>query len=233
MALATGVTVGAHSFAIMNKKSLAECVGEVVKLRPNPIQRSTSKPIKEDLNSWTFIAFPNRKTLVLQHLSHDFRVEIPAVKMHGHEPPNLLSMRGKVFIEDDSTCVFEPFIEGMIDATELVDDPMNRQSQRIYDTLKSHEGKLVTVRFPSDTDVIHYPTEATLTEVTPHFAKLFVEEIRIVRPDWFGGDRKDFVAQEAHTKTVALSFIKYEEDDAHENRPRLVIEYHHWNLGSQ
>jgi hypothetical protein len=64
--------------------------------------------------------------------------------------------------------------------------------------------------------------EAILHEVTAHFARLHVEELRIMIFDKLGP------VVPAYTRSISLSFIKYEENDEKENRPRLVIDHSHW-----
>ncbi len=185
------------------------------------------------MNSWTFEAFPERKMLVLQHNHSDYKIEIPAVNMRGHEPPDMLSIRGKVFLEDDLKFSFEPFTEGMSasDPSMLVDDPFERENPRLYKTLKPHEGERVTVRFPRVGDgTTSSPIEAILQEVTPHFAKLEVEEFTILFRGIAENDIRNVLP--GYTRTISLQFINYEEDDEKEGRPRLVIDYSHWNTNS-
>ena len=209
----------------MNRKALLDSIGSVFRIRPNPIVTKTKKPIKEAVNSWTFISFPEQKTLVFKHNHSDYRIEVPALYVSGHEPPDMIVLRGQIFLDDSLKFSFEPFTEGMSaagDPAELVDDPMGRHSGQLYATLKPHEGKLVSIRFPKGDDgTVYGPNEATLQEVTPHFAKLQVEELRIFVIN------KYFVTP-AYTKTISLSFIKFEEDDEKENRPRLVTDHSHW-----
>jgi len=212
----------------MLKKSLLECVGGIFRLRPTPIVTKTKKPIKEELNSWTFVSFPDRKSLVLQHNHSDYRIEIPAVKLHGHEPPDMLSVRGKVFLDDGLRFSFEPFTEGMSagDPAELVKDPTNRESTQLYATLKPHEGRVVSVRFPKGEDgTVYSSIEAILQEVTPNFVKLHKEAMTI---KLYEGAQPPTITIPQVKKTIALSFLLYEEDDEKESRPRLVIDYSHW-----
>jgi hypothetical protein len=111
------------------------------------------------------------------------------------------------------------------DPAELVEDSMNRESRHLYATLKPHEGKEVTIRFPKGKDeTVHFPVEAILQEVTPHFAKVSFEELRIT----MASGRLKPVTIPGQTKTIALAFIMYEEDDERERRPRLVIDHSHW-----
>ena len=212
----------------MKRKAIAESLGGVFRLRPNPIVTKTKKTIKESVNTWTLMAFPDQKTLVLQHNHSDYRIEVPAIYVRGHEPPDMIVIRGQVFLNDGQTFSFEPFTEGMSadDPAELVEDPTNRESMQLYSTLKPHEGKMVTVRFPNRYDGISYtPREAILQEVTPHFVKLYEEEATI---KFLDGDFPPSVNIPERKRTIALSFIRYEEDDEKESRPRLVIEYSHW-----
>lgn len=212
----------------MNRKALSESVGSVFRLRPNPIVTKTKKPIKESVNSWTLIAFPEQKTLVFQHNHTDYRIDIPAIYVRGHEPPDMIVIRGQIRLDEDLKFSFEPFTEGMSsgDQAELVEDPTNRESKQLYATLKPHEGKVVSVRFPKGEDgTVYGCIEAILQEVTPHFVKLHKEAITI---KFFEGAQPPTVKIPEVKKTIALSFILYEEDDEKESRPRLVIEYSHW-----
>jgi hypothetical protein len=92
----------------MNRKALSDSVGNVFRLRPNPILTKAKKPIKESVNSWTFVTFPDQKTLVLQHNHSDYRIEIPAIHVRGHEPPDMIVSRGQVFLDDGQRFSFEP-----------------------------------------------------------------------------------------------------------------------------
>ncbi|MEO5630573.1 MAG: hypothetical protein ABIQ24_07850 [Nitrospiraceae bacterium] len=211
----------------MKKTALSDSLGSTFRLRPNPIVTKTKKPIKEAVNSWTFIAFPEQKMLVFQHNHSDYRIEIPAVHVRGHVPPDMLSVRGQVLLYDDLKFSFEPFTEGMSagDPAELVEDPTNRENKQLYATLKPHEGKVVSVRFPKGEDGTAYGSvEANLQEVTPHFVKLHKEAMTIT----FEGTQLPSIKIPEVKKTIALSFILYEEDDEKDSRPRLVIGYSHW-----
>jgi hypothetical protein len=84
----------------MKKKALSDSLGSVFRLRPNPIVKKNMKPIKESVNSWTFVAFPDQKTLILQHNHSDYRIEIPGIHVRGHEPPDMIVIRGQVFLDD-------------------------------------------------------------------------------------------------------------------------------------
>lgn len=213
---------------IVRRSSLLDNIGGTFRLRPNPIVTKTGKPIKEELNSWTLLSMSEEKTLAFQHNHSDYRIEVPLLHVRGHEPPDMIVLRGRVFLNDDLEYTFELFTEGMSarDPAELVDDPLARQSDNLYKVLKPHEGRLVSIRFPKDKDGTSYgPEEATLKEVTPHFVKLFIEPIHISFKFWPDMPRSTIPA---YTKTVSLAFIKYEEDDEKENRPRLVIEHSHW-----
>jgi hypothetical protein len=203
-------------------------------LGPNPIVNKTSRPIKDSLNPWTFLDFPDGKTLVLQNNHSDYRIEIEGIYVRGHEPPDILVPRGQIFLEDSKLYSFEPFVEGMsADPRELTEDPLARQSPRLDETLKPHEGKLVSIRFPKGSDGTFYgPEEAMLKEVTPHFVKLHKPDGLFDPHDMLGIPRTETIASPPRriagfTKSIALSFIQYEEDD--EKRcPRLVLDYSHW-----
>ena len=206
---------------------MSENVGGVFRLRPNPIQTKTQKRIKESLNSWTLVAFPDQKSLVLQHNCGGHKIEVSAVYVRGHEPPDMIVLRGQVRLDDDGKFSFEPFTEGLAadDPAELVEDPQNRHSAQLYATLKPHEGKVVSIRFPNTTDgTVYSPREATLVEVTPHFVKLHEKAITI----HMFRDFSPLVKCPEHKQTISLSFVQYEEDDEKGNRPRLVVEYAHW-----
>jgi hypothetical protein len=212
----------------MKKTALSESLGSVFRLRPNPIVTKTKKPIKESVNTWTLVAFPDQKTLVLQHNHSDYRIEIPSIHVRGHEPPDMIVIRGQVFLNDGQNFSFEPFTEGMSagDPAELVEDPMNRESTKLYAILKPHEGNVVSVRFPKGEDgTVYTAIEAILQEVTPHFVKLHKEAMTI---EFFAGAQPPSIKIPEVKKTIALSFILYEEDDEKESRPRLVIDYSHW-----
>jgi hypothetical protein len=212
----------------MNRKALSESLGCVFRLRPNPIVTKTKKALKESVNSWTFIDFREKKTLVFQHNHSDYRIDIPAIYVRGHEPPDMIVLRGQVCLDDDLMFSFEPFTEGMSagDPAELVEDPTNRESTQLYATLKPHEGKVVSVRFPKGEDgTVYGSIEAILQEVTPHFVKLLKVAMTI---KFFDGAQPPSVKIPEVKKTIALSFILYEEDDEKESRPRLVIDYFHW-----
>lgn len=148
--------------------------------------------------------------------------------MRGHEPPDIIVLRGQVGLNDDLKFSFEPFTEGMSagDSAELVEDPTNRESTQLYTTLKPHEGKMVSVRFPKGKDgTVYGSIEAILQEVNPHFVKLHKEAMTI---KFYEGAHPPSVRVPEVKKTIALSLILYEEDDEKENRPRLVIDYSHW-----
>jgi len=208
----------------MKRKALTESLGHKFRLRPNPIVKKSNKPIKESLNSWTFLDFRDSKTLVLQSNHSEYKIEVEAIYVRGHEPPDILVLRGQIFLEDKKQFSFEPFVEGMsADSRELTEDPFSRQSPKLYETLKAHEGKPVSIRFHGGDDGAGYgPVEATLQEVTAHFARLHVEELRIMIFDKLGP------VVPAYTRSISLAFINYEEDDENENRPRLVIDHSHW-----
>jgi hypothetical protein len=133
----------------MNRNGLTESLGHKSRLRPNPIVKKTNKPIKDSLNFWTFLDFRNSKTPVLQNNHSEYKIEVEAIYIRGHEPPDMLVLRGQFFLEDNKQFSFEPFVEGMsADPRELTEDPLGRQSPKLYEILKAHEGKLVMVRFP-------------------------------------------------------------------------------------
>ncbi len=218
----------------MNRKGLTDSLGHKFRLRPNPIVKKTSKPIKDSVNSWTFLDFRDGKSLVLQNNHSDYRIEVEAIYVRGHEPPDILVLRGQIFLEDSKQYSFEPFVEGMsADPRELTEDPLARQSPRLYETLKPHEGKLISIRFPNGRDgTIYGPEEAILQEVTPHFAKLHKPDGLFDPHEMLGIPRSktiDFPTRKVSgfTKSIALPFLQYEEDDE-KNRPRLVIDYSHW-----
>lgn len=208
----------------MNRKALTESLGHKFRLRPNPIVKKTNKPIKDSLNFWTLLDFRDSKTLVLQSNHSEYKIEVEAIYIRGHEPPDMLVLRGQIFLEDNKQFSFEPFVEGMsADPRELTEDPLGRQSSKLLETLKAHEGKLVSIRFPrGDDGTVYGPVEAILQEVTGHFARLHVEEFSIMIFDKLGP------VVPAYTRSISLAFIKYEEDDENENRPRLVIDHSHW-----
>ena len=135
----------------MNRRQLSEIVGHIIRLRPNPLVKKTGTAIKEVLNRWTFVDFPDQKHLVFQHNHSEYRIEVEAVYVRGHEPPDLLVLRGQFYLEDDAKFSFEPFTEGMAstDPRELTDDPSGKESHGLYDALKPHEGKEVSIRFPN------------------------------------------------------------------------------------
>ena len=113
----------------MNRKGLTDSIGHKFRLRPNPIVKKTSRPIKDSVNSWTFLDFRDGKILVLQHNHSVYRIEVEAIYVSGHEPPDMLVLRGQIFLEDGEQYSFEPFIEGMsVDPRELTEDPLARQS---------------------------------------------------------------------------------------------------------
>lgn len=214
----------------MNIRRLSENVGEVFRLRPNPMVTKTKKCIKESVNTWTLLTFTEQKALVLQHNHSTYRIEVPAVYVRGHEPPDMIVLRGQVRLEDDGKYSFEPFTEGMSadDPAELVEDPMNRYSNQLYVTLKPHEGKVVSIRFPTGSDgALYGPTQATLLEVTPNFVKLLEEEVRIGLGIFLDNSPLEIKSPESR-RTIGLSFLQYEEDDANGNRPRLVVDHSHW-----
>lgn len=164
--------------------------------------------------------------LLLQNNHSNYRVEIPTTYVRGHEPPDMIVIRGQVYLDEEEKCSVEPFTEGMSagDSVELVQDPLNRESKEIYATLKAHEGKMVSIRFLKGNDGTAYGfCEATLQLVTHHFVKLYDQGVSI---QIFDGGAP--IKTPESTKTIALSFIRYEEDDEKENRPRLVIDYSHW-----
>lgn len=210
-------------------------------------RRKVLKPIKETLNSWTLLAFRDHKTLVFSHNHSNYRIEVPAIHVKGHEPapepPDMIVLRGVVGLLDNLQYSFEPFTEGMFsDPSELVDDPLDRQSSNIYKALKPHEGEKVSVRFPKSEGISYPQQEATLSEVTPLFAKLYVDPLHIhvqrsPEPDpivdaSYLSDIVKNITWPSYTKTISLSFIQYEEDDEIENRPRLVIDHFHWDHNS-
>jgi hypothetical protein len=220
--------IDTNSRTAMNRKALSECLGGVFWLRPNPIVTKTKKPIKESVNSWTLVAFSKQKTPVLQHNHTDYRIDIPANYVRGHEPPDMIVLRGQVRLDEDLEFSFEPFTEGLSagDPAELVKDSTNRESTQLYATLKLHEGKVVSVRFPNrDDGTVYGPREAILQEVTPHFVKLYEEAVTI---KFLDRDFTPSVKIPEFKKAIVLSFILYEEDDEKESRPRLVIDYSHW-----
>ncbi|MCM3900370.1 MAG: hypothetical protein ND866_01550 [Pyrinomonadaceae bacterium] len=179
------------------------------------------------MNSWTLLAFPDQNTLVLQHNHSDYRIEVPAIHVRGHEPPDMIVIRGQVFLNDGQKFSFEPFTEGMSvnDPAKLVEDPTNRESTKLYAILKPHEGKLVSVRFHKGEDgTVYSSIEAILQEVTPHFVKLHKEAMTIT----FEGTQLPSIKIPEVKKTIHLSFILYEEDDEKDSRPRLVINHYHW-----
>jgi hypothetical protein len=212
----------------MNRKVVSDSLGGVFRLRPNPIVTKTKKPIKESVNFWTLIDFHEQKTLIFQHNHSDYRITIPAIHVRGHEPPDMIVLRGQVRLDESLQFSLEPFTKGMSagDSAELVEDPTNRESTRLYAALKPHEGQVVSIRFPNTDDgTVYGRREAILQEVTPHFVKLREEAVTI---KFLDRDYPPNVEVPEHKKTIALSFIRFEEDDEKDNRPRLVIEYSHW-----
>lgn len=230
----------------MKKETISQNLGHKFRLRPNPIVRKTGKPIKEDLNSWTFLDFPEEKQLIFAHNHSDYRLSVDAVYVRGHEPPDMIVLRGQFILEDDLKFTFEPFTEGMssTDPRDLTADPYGKQSPKLYDALKPIEGQMVSVRFPKGDDgTVYGGVEAILQEVTPHYVKLYVPELVITFPEWYQtivensvsiqipDNNRDPVRKQrvapAYEKSIALGFLHLEED-VQEKRPRLVIDHSHW-----
>jgi hypothetical protein len=85
---------------------------------------------------------------------------------------------------------------------------------------------MVSVRFPKGEDgTVYGSIEAFLQEVNPYFVKLHKEAMT---RKFYEGAHPPSVRVPEVKKTIALSLILYEEDDEKENRPRLVIDYSHW-----
>jgi hypothetical protein len=230
----------------VNKKSISQNLGHKFRLRPNPIVKKTKQPIKEDLNSWTLLDFPEEKQLVFSHNHSAYRLQVDAVYIRGHEPPDMIVFRGQFYLEDDLKFTFEPFTEGMssADPRDLTADPFGKQSPRIFDALKPFEGQMVSIRFPKDDDGTEYGGhEAVLQEITPHYVKLHVPKLVINFPEWHKSivgatpsfqppnNKSDPVANQkvipSYEKSIALDFLNLEED-VEKKRPRLVIDYSHW-----
>ena len=217
----------------MNKRTLSENIGHIFRFRPTPIVKKAERPIKENLNYWTFIDFPDQKRLVFQHNHSEYRIEVDSAYVRGHEPPDMLVLRGKLYLEDGKRFSFEPFTEGMAstDSRELTDDPISKQSHHLYDALKSHEGKEVSIRFPKGDDGTWYGGyEAILQEVTFHYVRLHVPPVVICLPDW-AKEKTDGLTDRrvpGFDKSVALKFLVLEVDVEH-NRPLLVMDHSHWD----
>lgn len=217
----------------MNKKSISQNLGQKFKLRPNPIVKKTHQPIKESLNSWTFLDFPDEKYLVLAHNHSNYKLRIEPVYVRGHEPPDMIVLRGQIYLDDELEFTFEPFIEGMssIDLRYLTDDPFGRQSGNVFDALKPFQGQIVSIRFPKSANGTEYGhQEGILQEVNPHYVKVYVPEIVIDFPDWFqdehqGAARTQRIAP-VYEKSIAIGFLQLEED-VPKKRPRLVMDYSH------
>jgi len=220
----------------VNKRQLSEIVGQVLRLRPNPIVKKSGNPIKEELNYWTFIDFPEKKRLIFQHNHSEYRLEIDAVYIRGHEPPDMLVVRGKFYLEDENRFSFEPFTEGMAsnDPRALTDDPTGKQSHHLYDALKPHEGKEVSIRFPKGDDGTWYGSyDAMLQEVTPHYVRLHVPPVVVRFPDW-AKEKVDGLRDRkvpGFDKSIALKFLMLEVDVENDNRPLLVMDHSHWDRG--
>ena len=92
---------------------------------------------------------------------------------------------------------------------------------------------MISIRFPKGSDgTVYGPEEVELQEVTPHFVKLHKPDGLFDPHRMFGIRRTetiDFSPRKisGFTKSIALSFLQYEEDDK-QKRPRLVIDYSHW-----
>ena len=172
--------------------------------------------------------------------------QVDAVYIRGHEPPDMIVFRGQFYLEDDLKFTFEPFTEGMssADPRDLTADPFGKQSPRIFDALKPFEGQMVSIRFPKDDDgTEHGGYEAVLQEITPHYVKLHVPKLVINFPEWHKSivgatpsfqplnNKSDPVANQknnpSYEKSIALDFLNLEED-VEKKRPRLVIDYSHW-----
>jgi hypothetical protein len=215
----------------MNKRQLSEIVGHIIRLRPNPIVKKSGKPIKETLNNWTFLDFPDQKRLIFQHNHSEYILEVEALYVRGHEPPDMLAIRGLFYLEDDSRFSFIPFTEGMssTDARELTDDPTSKLSQHLYDALKPHEGKEVSLRFPKGEDGTWYGGyEAILKEVTPHYVLIHVPPVTISLPKWTQEKIQESAVRTSpgFDKSIALKFITLEVDTKND-RPMLVMDHSH------
>lgn len=217
---------------------MVDNVGGVFRLRPNPILKEKNKRIKDSYNLWILLDVVEQKTLIFANTQTEHRIEVETVYVKGHEPPDMIVLRGQLSLLDKGKASFEPFTEGIsIDSSELVDDPLDRQSASVYKTLASHKGKKVSIRFPKTQDVSYSSKEATLIELTRHFAKLRVKPptIRLrlppkdSSPHLIRMNPPDIVSSPPYTKTISLTFIHIEEDDENECRPRLVIDHSHWD----
>jgi hypothetical protein len=218
----------------VNKKQIAECLGHKFRLRPNPIVKKAVQPIKETLNSWTLIDFPDQKRLIFQHNHSDYKIHVEAVYVRGHEPPDMIVLRGQVYLETDLRVSFEPFTEGIgatDDPRQLTDDPTGKHSPSLYHALKPHEGRPVLIRFPSRDGWEYGSQDAILQEVTHHYAKFHVQPINILMlPDNFrdqmAGEPRDRITAPGYDRSIALQFLALE--GIEEDRLLLVMEHGNW-----
>jgi hypothetical protein len=179
--------------------------------------------------------FRDTKTLVLQSNHSEYKIEVEAIYVRGHEPPDILMLRGQIFLEDNKQFSFEPFVEGMsADPRELTEDPLGRQTPKLYETLKAQEGKLVSIRFPKEADgTVYGPVEAILEEVTHHYVTLHVPDTVIRLPDWAmpestGGTFPKTQTVPGFKKSIALGFLQLEEDTV-KKRLMLVMAHSNWD----
>src|SRR5947208_5090784 len=158
----------------MNLKQFREkTLGTVVRLLPKPTFKG--QPIRNEHNAWLVVDEVKEAVFLLQNRSSRHEIELGADSIQEFRTPNLLILRGQLLLKEGVQTEFEPSAPGLVGdegIEALIDGTHWGQAKSLYEALKPHEGRLVTLRFPDKGDWEFGSEEVVLDTCTPHYVTL-------------------------------------------------------------
>ena len=214
----------------MNLKELREIVGTVVVFRPRP--KINSNLIKEAYNSWIIMNEVDEKKFLFKNTNTNHEIVLGTDNINQFRSPCFLILRGQLSLKDEGQVEFEPFSAGLSDeasTAELADETSRLKGNPLYEALKPHEGKPVTLRFPDKGDWKFGPDEAILEKVTLNFMTVRRPESRTSIELPFKLPDQDPMTIHVPEKvtSVPLAFVSIAED-VEEKRPMIVFDHSFW-----
>ena len=226
----------------MKIEKFRENIGTVVVLRPRP--KFNGAYIKESMNSWIIIE-EAQNAFLLQNTITAHKFFLFPDSAREFRSPDFLILAAQATLKDGGGVELEPFAPGLKEgesALDLVDEATRPLRNSIYEALKTHIGKEVTLRFPDKGDCKYGAVTAVLDKCTPNFITVRRQALTIDFSKMYGIDTKVLTPATPQlspakayqttipeqTASVPLDQVSIAEDVEHK-RPMIVFDHSFWD----